>query len=58
MWCRSLITAICLTVAASAAASELADAARANDKAAVRRLIAAKADVNESSGDGSKPKAM
>jgi ankyrin repeat protein len=48
------MTVICVTVAASvAAAGELADAARTNDKAAVQRLIAARVDINEPSGDGS-----
>lgn len=53
MWCRSLMIVVALAGAASAAGSELADAARASDKTAVRRLLAGKVDVNEPSGDGS-----
>jgi len=53
MWCRSLMIVVALAMAASAAGSELADAARASDKTSVRRLLAGKVDVNEPSGDGS-----
>jgi uncharacterized protein len=53
MWHRSLLFAACLAMATSAGASELIDAVRANDRAAVRRLLAARANVNEPGGDGS-----
>jgi ankyrin repeat protein len=53
MWPRGVLILMSLTVAAAAAASELANAARANDRAAVRRLLDAKANVNEPGGDGS-----
>ena len=48
----SLVGALILTVVTSAAASDLADAVRRGDTDAVRRLVAAKADVNEPQGDG------
>lgn len=49
---KSLFVALCLTVATSATASEIADAARRGDKEAVRLLLAEKVDVNARQGDG------
>ena len=49
----SPVVALLLAVATPAAtASDLADAARRGDAESVRRLVAAKADVNEPQGDG------
>src|SRR5688572_7256848 len=52
MWDRTLMAVAGLALATSVSAGELADAARANDTAALRRLLAAKVDVNEPGGDG------
>jgi ankyrin repeat protein len=53
MWCRSLAVVVGLALATSVSANELADAARANDRAAVQRLLAGNVNVNEPGGDGS-----
>ena len=50
MYRRVLLVATCLIVATSAAASEIAHAARNGDKEAVRLLLAGKVDVNEPLG--------
>jgi uncharacterized protein len=47
-----LAVAVFLAVATPAAASDIADAVRRGDADAVRRLVAANADVNEPQGDG------
>ena len=52
MWHRSLLVVLGIAVATSAAASELTEAARTDDIAAVRRLLAARVNVNEPGGDG------
>jgi ankyrin repeat protein len=51
--CASLIAAVAFGVSlAGAGKSDVADAAMRGDKAAVRKLIAAKADVNAAQADG------
>ena len=57
---RPLVTALCLatllvTIVRGTGDSPIAKAVKANDLATVRKLTAARADVNASSGDGSVP---
>lgn len=52
---RALVAALTLVGAAAGADSRIAEAARRGDRAAVRELIANKADVNAARPDGSAP---
>ena len=49
---KSLLVAVFVVLAMPATASDIADAVRRGDKEAVRRLVAAKVDVNAPQGDG------